>query len=350
MDLVSSLGLYRTWTVEFSSMASSPFANNVAKSPLWPVFHPPNSGKAFTVNNASALINGTLEVQFPKGTYEAPGGGSIQGVSRNEVTGGMHFYLQPFGPTPNKAYSQVLMSYSVWFPADFPFNKGGKLPGFYAGSLDSDDRGCSGGKVSSGFDCFSVRLMWRTTGLGEAYMYISPKNGHLCVYPTVCDDQYGISLGRGRFQFVPGTWNRMAIYVKLNTPGLADGVVRIFQNDTVVIESSQILYRDVISASNSAEVNATIPDNYDPDLLVPTTMMMSTFFGGNSPSWGAPKETYLLLSNLSLNVPGDKPTSSTNDTNTTPGGPAASAATIIHLKSILVAYFIASIILITALT
>src|SRR3546814_13585034 len=47
------------------------------------------------------------------------------------------------------------LHYRVRFPEDFDFNKGGKLPGLYAGEAPS------GGEKVSGEDGWSIRLMWR---------------------------------------------------------------------------------------------------------------------------------------------------------------------------------------------
>lgn len=56
--------------------------------------------------------------------------------------------------------------------------------------------------------------MWRRNGDGEAYIYV-PRNAQvpaLCkTTGTVCDDEAGISLMRGAFQFTTGRWIKMAI-------------------------------------------------------------------------------------------------------------------------------------------
>ncbi|KAG2126842.1 hypothetical protein DEU56DRAFT_982875 [Suillus clintonianus] len=87
-----------------------------------------------------------------------------------------------FNPTQlNLSDAQnVTMEYSVFFPADFDWVKGGKLPGLYGGHT-----GCSGGAAAE--DCFSTRLMWRQGGAGELYLY-APKSKQtkvLCSDPQV---------------------------------------------------------------------------------------------------------------------------------------------------------------------
>lgn len=94
------------------------------------------------------------------------------------------------------------------------------MPGLYGGHS-----GCSGGKESE--DCFSARLMWRTEGAGEVYLY-APKgqpSDELCATPplTYCDTKFGASIGRGSFSFARGEWTDVRQDLWLNTPGESDG-------------------------------------------------------------------------------------------------------------------------------
>lgn len=74
--------------------------------------------------------------------------------------GGANFYASPLNLAGAR---NVTLEYSVFFPADFNWVKGGKLPGLFGGHM-----GCSGG--ASARDCFSTRLMWRPQGVGELYL------------------------------------------------------------------------------------------------------------------------------------------------------------------------------------
>lgn len=91
-----------------------------------------------------------LQVLYPKGSSN-PGSNPI---------GGADFYASPL-PLDNA--TNVTLEYSVLFPADFDFVKGGKLPGLYGGH-----EACSGGAEAE--ECFSTRLMWRKGGMGELYL------------------------------------------------------------------------------------------------------------------------------------------------------------------------------------
>lgn len=68
-----------------------------------------------------------MQVEFPAGSYVP---------SRNPV-GGTGFYAQPIDI---KNASFVSLSYKVFFPLDFDFVKGGKLPGLYGTKMLTNDR------------------------------------------------------------------------------------------------------------------------------------------------------------------------------------------------------------------
>lgn len=94
--------------------------------------------------------NTALQAFFPQGSIN-PG---------NNPQGGADFYATPL----NIASSMnVSMEYEVFFPKNFNFVNGGKLPGLYGGRP-----GCSGGDAAE--DCFSTRMMWRKNGMGELYL------------------------------------------------------------------------------------------------------------------------------------------------------------------------------------
>lgn len=126
-----------------------------------------------------------------------------------------------------------MLEYEVYFPKNFDFVMGGKLPGLHGGNLQ-----CSGYSiVPNGNNCFSTRLMWREDGEGEAYMYVDLKDQKddfcaQCSYPVAskCSAFSGVencSWNRGTFKFQKGKWHRVAQYIKMNTPGKQDGVFEV---------------------------------------------------------------------------------------------------------------------------
>lgn len=88
--------------------------------------------------------------------------------------GGAEFYASPLNLSDAK---NVTMEYSVYFPADFDWVKGGKLPGLYGGHT-----GCSGGVAAE--DCFSTRLMWRQGGAVHSTLQRESKQMHYVLIPS----------------------------------------------------------------------------------------------------------------------------------------------------------------------
>ncbi|EUC64321.1 polysaccharide lyase family 14 protein [Rhizoctonia solani AG-3 Rhs1AP] len=215
--------------------------------------------------SASAYADPVLQVTYPAGSYSNHTGGGAQ-------------FIQLWNTTTN--LQSMVLSYEVAFDANFDFVKGGKLPGLRGGP---DVLGCSGGKQANGRDCFSTRLMWRTNGNGEVYAYIRPVNG-ICDSSLVrCNDDFGISVNRGSFAFQSGTWNRITMLVRLNSPNnVANGQLQLFYNDLLALSYTGIQYR------NSDNINSI------------SGLFFSTFFGGEDSSWASPKEQHTYFRNIRM--------------------------------------------------
>jgi hypothetical protein len=110
-----------------------------------------------TWTNASSM----LQVFYPKGSVNP----------KSKPQGGSQFYAAPLDIRHARS---VTFAYSVFFPSDFEWVKGGKLPGLYGGRT-----GCSGGDAAD--DCFSTRMMWRRGGAGELYL-VRPRP----FFPVLC--------------------------------------------------------------------------------------------------------------------------------------------------------------------
>ncbi|MBW0460811.1 hypothetical protein O181_000526 [Austropuccinia psidii MF-1] len=171
-----------------------------------------------------------LQVRYPKG--------SINPGNKKAPQGGIGFYAQPINLAQAKS---VTFSYSVFFPKDFDFVKGGKLPGLYGGK-----QGCSGGENSN--NCFSTRIMFRTDGMGELYLY-APKNKQgpgVCKTPPMsyCNAEYGFSLGRGAWTFQRGAWTNVRQDIWLNTDGKKNGRFAIWINGNLTMSGNDVYYRN----------------------------------------------------------------------------------------------------------
>lgn len=119
--------------------------------------------------------------------------------------------------------------------------------------------------------------------LGEAYAYI-PTTSDFCSQSTViCNQDYGKSIDRGLIQFAAGSWNKMDIYIKLNTLGSSDGLLQVWQNGRVVINMNNLQYHTT-------------------NLVLIESFMFSTFFGGSSLNYAAPTNTYTYFKDIQYSV------------------------------------------------
>ena len=212
------------------------------------------------------LSQGQLpEAPFPEFLrVHYPAGSASPAVSRKAGAplGGSQFYAS-LSISPKE---RLHLSYSVRFPVNFNFVKGGKLPGLYGGT------GNSGGTIPNGSDGFSSRLMWRKNGAGEIYAYLPSS------------EAYGTSLGRGSWRFRPGQWQRIEQELWLNHPGQADGRVRVWVDGELVLEQKNLVFRTV------------------PELKI-DGIFFSTFFGGGDRSWATPKDTEIDFANFEVSLP-----------------------------------------------
>lgn len=116
------------------------------------------------------------------------------------------------------------LSYSVFVPAGFAFGQGGRLPGLQGGSTE-DASETTGG--------FSTRYTWSG-------------NGELDVYPQLPGLGEGRSLGGklGDFALTPGKWTELEQEIVLNSPDKSDGVLRVWQDGSLVLEKKNVAFRN----------------------------------------------------------------------------------------------------------
>ncbi|KAF8352204.1 hypothetical protein F5887DRAFT_873981 [Amanita rubescens] len=235
----------------------------------------------FKVDDLAQISNGTdtqdtdnstsmLQILYPAHSIN-PG---------TKPQGGAEFYAIPLNITDAQ---NVTLTYSVFFPADFDYVLAGKLPGLYGGH-----GGCSGGYDAT--DCFSTRLMWRKGGLGELYLY-APRDKQtkaLCADPqSVCDADYGLSIGRGAYTWAAGRWTTVSQTVSLNTPGRPDGSFTLDVNEIRVIDRHDIFYRNVPSCFDS-ENSSELARN------------AITFFGGHEDKYATPRDQFVWFKDFQI--------------------------------------------------
>lgn len=206
------------------------------------------------MENPQSKFTKYLRVRYPAGSASPT-------VTKNDDAplGGAQFFAG-LNMQPRDA---LRLSYYVRFSNNFDFVKGGKLPGLFGGNVNT------GGQIPDGTNGFSTRYMWRRNGDGEVYAYLSTSS------------ENGTSLGRGNWQFEPGTWHFIEQEVILNQPGKNDGKIRVWFDGKQVLEQDGLTFR----TTNNLKIEG---------------ILFSTFFGGGDPSWATPKDVYADFANFSV--------------------------------------------------
>jgi hypothetical protein len=189
-----------------------------------------------------------------------------QGTFQN--SGGFKFYVTNSQQFPANS---TCMKYEVYFPSNFPWTKGGKLPGVWIG-----DMGANGGKrITDGFSC---RFMWRSNGLAEVYLYIPENQTSEYKKQIISKGAYGDSLWRGSFILRNGSWNQLQMCISLNSKDDTNGML-----DVTINNATKFLSTIRFRTNDSQKLNG---------------FMMQSFFGGNDVSWATPIDTYAIFRNF----------------------------------------------------
>ena len=166
------------------------------------------------------------------------------------------------------------LKYTLRFSSDFEFVKGGKLPG-----LSGGPENISGGKPANGTNGFSARLMWRSEGRGEAYVYHAQQSG-----------KYGDSFPfPSDIRFPTGQPIEVRIMVKMNHPNNADGLLRVWiqlpgKAEILVVDKSEMQWRK--------------NDRFGVD-----SIYFDTFYGGGDKSWAPTKSGFAEFSSIEVSPP-----------------------------------------------
>jgi hypothetical protein len=141
-------------------------------------------------------------------------------IQRGMGAGGRHALHKQWKGSPFPFRDGALVGFDVNFAPGYEWGCQGKLGGLFIGTGKA-----SGGVYSS--DGASHRIMWDRGGGAHAYVYI-PK-GTAGRQPSLLSrpGNYGQGVWKRDFAgvFKPGTWHRVELGVKLNTPGRSDGLL-----------------------------------------------------------------------------------------------------------------------------
>ncbi len=198
-----------------------------------------------------------LRVEFPKG-----------GVGPKEGGGSDKLKLE-------KSYDELYLQYNVFFPKGFNFVRGGKLPGLSGGT--------SPGGGSKDINGFSARVMWRVNNFHDKHKIKNPYKAYLCqyiYYPTKDKNRnWGLDLNwtnqktKSKIYIVPGKWHKIKIRIKLN---LGNDIIESWFDGKKVLSKK-------ITLRNKGQIFGI------------ENLFFSSFFGGNTESWGPKKTEYIYF-------------------------------------------------------
>lgn len=260
------------------------------------------SGGEGTVGSGQAIP--VAGYPYKKGTspwYSHDGGdsaiseedNSLRVTLKKNMTGGSSG--GGFKANPHKIFpvEGVEFGYRVYFPDDFEWKKGGKLPGVCWGISSSDC--ATGGNWST--KAGSFRVMWRESGEAIGYAYLAligsgPKAGNKAMEDQGSGFQKAVRLnvsnksgldvwfGREKKLQLKKGWNTVLMRVVLNSPGNTDGELTLTINGTTNKVTDAIL-RD----SSSVKLNSA---------------NIVSFRGGNGREWEGGRDTYIKLKDFTI--------------------------------------------------
>ena len=206
-----------------------------------------------------------------------------------------------FKANPRQALpaDSAVLSYSVYFPKDFPWQRGGKLPGFCVS--DEPGSGCATGSEWA-WGAGSFRMMWREGGRAIGYTYLPLQSGFVgarwSAWAAQGGDYKRVSIDTGStgddvfckvdggLWLKAGQWNEVTMVIAMNTPGLANGWLSMSVNG----ETRTV--KDVRWRGLSSKVQVT-------------SVLFATFFGGGDKSWAVKEETYAMFKDFKVTAPAD---------------------------------------------
>jgi hypothetical protein len=218
------------------------------------------------INNKHRLSvdsNGILKLVYAKNSHAGSSGAAIKALPSGLPADDIEF------------------GYDVFFPDSFEWKKGGKLPGV---CLGKSHQACATGKDWRKGEG-SVRVMWRSkspdTAYAIGYIYLPIGGGPQASYQKQGEKYQEVTNAKGEaghelwqdfttFPLRKG-WNTVWMRVKMNTPGISDGVFELDVNGTTR-RVDDVQWR----TGTDVKVNS---------------INFVSFFGGGNASWNSPSHS-----------------------------------------------------------
>lgn len=167
-------------------------------------------------------------------------------------------------PVPQQYSQQITLEYNVKFEKGFEWVLGGKLPG-----ITSNNKKAVGCIQPHPVDGWSYRIMWRNDARVELYIYDQSRVGG--------GIRCGLTKGPRNGILTTDKWFNFKMYMRMNSDASkSDGLAKLYIDDKLTIQRSDIKFKGV----NSANIS---------------NIMFTTFYGGHSPTWSPSKTTYAQI-------------------------------------------------------
>ena len=163
------------------------------------------------------------------------GNGVIQAFFKKGALLGEETGFTWFSTLPNGGTEEAVMEYKLKFSKGYDWSLGGKLPGLCGGSAP---RGCNEdqGVRDNGF---TARIMWHRDAQMITYPYWSEMVGR-CGENWYWKDNNG---NGNNIRISDDTWHTIREHVKLNTPGVRNGIIEIFLDGNLVQKRTDLMFR-----------------------------------------------------------------------------------------------------------
>ncbi len=167
-------------------------------------------------------------------------------------------------PKLDQEFTTLYYGYRFKFAKNFPFVKGGKLPGIGGGTANSN------AKIPNGRDGWSVRIMWQQDGRLAQYVYHPDQQSHFG--DLIPLDMPILTLGK---------WHTIQTRVTLNQAGKKNGVIKTWLDGKVVLNRYNMRFR----FGNNLKINR---------------LLFASFYGGHGAKWAPPHDTYAFIDDVRL--------------------------------------------------
>lgn len=187
----------------------------------------------------------------------------------------------------DQEYEELYLQYRIRFENGFDFVRGGKLPGLAGGTSPT------GNTQADGTNGWTGRLMWRTEFNGVSgqpeqltstgISYAKYTDSGFAQDGRNEDREYWFDSNGDAITIASGTWYQIKQRIKMNTPGVSNGILQIWLDDELVLDQQDVLFRTVA------------------DLKI-DQMYFSTFFGGND-DWATSKDETVYFDEFEIYAP-----------------------------------------------